>query len=947
MLGSVLSKLRDKIPSKFSNKILSKLRFYSAIVSDGIHPDIKRGTNEGLYGHIDSLTVDGISGWFVNLSHLNDKSLAVFINGIQVGEVTNFFYRQDVADIILKRVNSGFYVNWSDLNIDKDLFSNGDWRVNVVHLKTGKRIVGKYTITEEEIKEIKKNYSSSRVLIRDFVIPQKEGLKVYIDRVITSKNSIRLIGSVVHETKHINNVYIELDGKRFRAKYNIERFENGKFQKSGFVVDLKSHDVGEKPLSLVVDFSDNEFYRLDLGTAEFVGHKSNWSDCQELKNFDYILSKFKTPNKTKDEKLPETVDIIVPVFNAYGYLVNLFKTLLENTNEPYRLIIVDDASTDYRVINLLREISEGRDNVILIRNEKNLGFVSSVNKGFSVAENHVVIVNTDVELPSGWLYRLVKPILEDDRVASVTPFTNAGTICSFPEFLKDNELPKNLSYNQIDDIFSSFVGDDCYIELPTGVGFCMGISKKALKDVGFFDEKTFDRGYGEENDWCMRARQKGYKNVLAPNLFVYHKHGGSFQKEEKLSLINQNLKRLSGLHAQYFELVNDFIEEEPNRIIRDTAFLLSVCKNIDTTVIIDHDIGGGANIYRNNLIKERLKENRVIILYTEDYYSSYATLKVFYRDIQKEFFVWDSDFLFDRLQGFKIDEIILNNLVSFGRPLDLLGNVRMLKENTSSKLIIPVHEFYLVCPSYTLLNDKGKFCGVPDDINICRKCLKNNLFATSNEYDILLWREKWGEVLNIADYIVCFSRSSIDIVRKVYPTIPEDKLLLIPHQIDVRLRKVKIEPSKHRINLGVIGSINYQKGSRVISQLAERIDQMGFPIKLFVIGEVNMSDIQDSVRKSIYVYGRYERQKLPDILEELNIHIVFFSSVWPETFSFVAEEVVSMGLPIIVFNIGAPAERIKTYTKAKIVDINDINIESLINAIKDLYNEVYGIKISS
>ncbi|BDQ04961.1 MAG: hypothetical protein KatS3mg084_0479 [Candidatus Dojkabacteria bacterium] len=947
MLRSVLSKLRNKIPGNLRDKILSKLHLYSTIVSGGIKPDIRRGTNEGLYGYIDNLTVDGISGWFVNLSDLNDKSLAVFINGIQVGEVTHFFYRQDVADIISKRVDSGFYVNWSDLNIDKDLFSNDDWRVNIVHLKTGKRIVGKYTITEEEKNKIKKNYSSSRVLIKNFVVPQKEGLKVCIDRVITSKNSIRLTGSVVHETKHINNVYIELGSRRFKAKYNIERFENGKSQKSGFVIDLKLHDVGEKPLRLVVDFGDNEFYKLDLGTVEHIKHKSNWSDCQELKNFDYILSRFRTPNKTKNEKLPETIDIIVPVFNAYGYLVNLFKTLLENTNEPYRLIIVDDASTDYRVRNLLREISEGRDNVILIRNEKNLGFVSSVNKGFSVAENHVVIVNTDVELPSGWLYRLVKPILEDNRVASVTPFTNAGTICSFPEFLKDNELPKNLDYDQIDDIFSSFVVDDCYIELPTGVGFCMGISKNALKDVGFFDEKTFERGYGEENDWCMRARQKGYKNILAPNLFVYHKHGGSFQKEEKLSLINQNLKRLSGLHSQYFELVNDFIDEEPNKIIRDTAFLLSVCKNIDTTFIIDHNIGGGANIYRNNLVKERLKENRVIILYTEDYSSSYSTLKVFYRDIEKEFFVWDSDFLFDRLQGFKIDEIILNNLVSFGRPLDLLGNIRMLKEKTSAKLVVNVHEFYLICPSYNLLNDKGKFCGVPEDINICRKCLKNNFFATNVECDVLLWRNKWSELMNIADHIVCFSDSSRDIVTKAYPTIPEDKFLVIPHRLDVRLRKVKIEPSKYQINLGVIGSINYQKGSKVISELAKYIDRMQLPVKLFIIGEVNMSDIEESVRKSIHIYGRYERQKLPDIVEELNIHVVFFSSIWPETFSFVVDEVVSMGLPIIIFDIGAPAERIKAYTKAKIVDINNMNVESLINAIKDLYNEVYGIKILS
>jgi GT2 family glycosyltransferase len=63
----------------------------------------------------------------------------------------------------------------------------------------------------------------------------------------------------------------------------------------------------------------------------------------------------------------------------------------------------------------------------------------------------------------------------------------------------------------------------------------MGINQQVWSTLGGFDE-AFGRGYGEENDWCMRAIQAGYKNIVASNLFIYHKHGGSFTSEEKEEL---------------------------------------------------------------------------------------------------------------------------------------------------------------------------------------------------------------------------------------------------------------------------------------------------------------------------------------------------------------------------------------------------------------------------
>src|SRR5690606_29471953 len=142
--------------------------------------------------------------------------------------------------------------------------------------------------------------------------------------------------------------------------------------------------------------------------------------------------------------------------------------------------------------------------------------------------HHAVILNSDVRVPANWLERLMQPIFEDRRVASTTPFSNRATICSFPNFCRDNDMLLGLSVDAIDRHFRAVKPPAFPVELPTGLGFCVGLSKHFLERVGHFDEETFGRGYGEENDWCCRAAEAGGSHALVENLFVEHDHGGSF-----------------------------------------------------------------------------------------------------------------------------------------------------------------------------------------------------------------------------------------------------------------------------------------------------------------------------------------------------------------------------------------------------------------------------------
>lgn len=286
----------------------------------------------------------------------------------------------------------------------------------------------------------------------------------------------------------------------------------------------------------------------------------------ETKEISLKASKcFFLENRIKDT-FEEQIDIIIPVYNGFDYLKILFESIFANTYGNYRLIVCDDSSTDIRVGQYLKKLDAENENLIYIENNINLGFIGTVNHSLKYVKNHFVILNTDTEVPSGWLERLMHPIFNNSNVASTTPFTNSGTVCSFPNYLMDNEIYRNLSVGSLDNFFS-YLNPKVNINIPTGVGFCMGVNFDVVKKIGFFDI-VYGKGYCEENDWCRRAVEHGFVNVHVANLFVYHKHGGSFLSKEKTDLQKENYKILCKRYPDYSSAVDACTSKNEMKVIR-------------------------------------------------------------------------------------------------------------------------------------------------------------------------------------------------------------------------------------------------------------------------------------------------------------------------------------------------------------------------------------------
>ena len=155
---------------------------------------------------------------------------------------------------------------------------------------------------------------------------------------------------------------------------------------------------------------------------------------------------------------------------------------------------------------------------------RNLGIPRNMNLGLLWAEkagyDYVVILNSDVIVPLNMADAMVAAAESDPLIGSVTAWSNSASIFSLPNVEPDSFLTESASVDAVSATVHREFGKQT-IDLPTGVGFCMMISRNAIAEVGLFDP-VFGRGYCEEVDWCQRAAQQGLRNVLSPGAFVYH-----------------------------------------------------------------------------------------------------------------------------------------------------------------------------------------------------------------------------------------------------------------------------------------------------------------------------------------------------------------------------------------------------------------------------------------
>jgi len=208
-------------------------------------------------------------------------------------------------------------------------------------------------------------------------------------------------------------------------------------------------------------------------------------------------------------------DIIIPVWNELRRTIECVESILANTDYPYRIIFIDNASekptADY--LEGVRKMVDAQ----IIRNKTNEGFVRAINQGLAFSKaKFVCIMNNDTVTTNGWLGEMVRVAGLDKRIGVVNP--------------SSNNLGQRSERQAIDVYAAALAGlKGQYVEMGSCVGFCMLIKREVIEKISNFDE-VYKNGNFEETDFCRRAEKAGYISVRAKAAYVYHYMKSSFVK---------------------------------------------------------------------------------------------------------------------------------------------------------------------------------------------------------------------------------------------------------------------------------------------------------------------------------------------------------------------------------------------------------------------------------
>lgn len=217
------------------------------------------------------------------------------------------------------------------------------------------------------------------------------------------------------------------------------------------------------------------------------------------------------------------VSVVVLTYNNLEFTQACLHSLELHSHYPnWELIIIDNASCD-GTQDFLLQYEADHEHVKVILNEENLGFAAGNNVGIRAASgDYLVLLNNDTYVTKGWINGLLHHF--DDEIGIVGPVTNNI----------GNEARIEIHYANMDEMAvvarkytKGHVRE--HIVVDTAAFFCVAIRRELIEKVGLLDE-AFGRGFFEDDDYCMRARNAGYKVVIADDVFVHHHLSASFNK---------------------------------------------------------------------------------------------------------------------------------------------------------------------------------------------------------------------------------------------------------------------------------------------------------------------------------------------------------------------------------------------------------------------------------
>jgi len=623
------------------------------------------------------------------------------------------------------------------------------------------------------------------------------------------------------------------------------------------------------------------------------------------------------------------VDIIIPVYKGLNQTRDCINSVLNsNVKTLYRLIIINDASPEMEISEYLQSISL-HECVTIIENDENLGFTATVNRGMALSDkNDVLLLNSDTRVANNWLDKLRVHAYAHSRVGTVTPFSNNGTICNYPTLDGMKEFPFNESLEEFEGAFSQ-ANHEQNIEIPTAVGFCMFIRRDCLNDVGMFDVETFGKGYGEENDFCLRATAKGWVHLLAADTFVFHEGEVSFQegsnprKERAMQIIRQR-------YPDYERLVAEHIAANaiyPLQVAATAARFK--CRKLPVILHILHSYGGGTEKHVDQLCRTQEGRSKTLIMTTVQEMGKETQLRIVSTDaldaLNLELPCSNFDFLVSLLKSFGVSLVHVHHVI--GYPFD----IQKIVIGLGVEFYTTIHDYNLLCPYIYMMPPGEKYCGAPTSNLDCNQCISANYPQDCN--DIIWWRESHAWIFKDSKAVIC---PSYDVQQRCQRYFPDAEYRVVTHEKPPLNRELleihfpEIQPSEP-LRVALLGVLTDHKGFGLIRSVVREAQKNNLPLSFHLIG-YTCGTIDSSLFSQT---GAYNDEDLIDKIDEYDPHLILFSSCCPETYSYTLTAAIKSGRPVMVPNLGAFPERIASRQWSWVVNWN-VTAHELVNKLCDV-----------
>ncbi len=601
------------------------------------------------------------------------------------------------------------------------------------------------------------------------------------------------------------------------------------------------------------------------------------------------------------------VDVVVPVHGDEAATRACFQALLSHDpGTPMRVVVIEDASPEPGIVRLLEELA-GQRRIALIRNPGNLGFVRSVNIGMAAHSGRdVVLLNADTVVAPGWLARLRKAACRETGTGTVTPWSNDATICSYPAANSPTPLT-GLDIGALDRLVARTL-PDATCPIPTAVGFCMYIRRACLAQTGWFDADAFGTGYGEENDFCLRASALGWRHLIALDVFVGHIGGGSFGAA-KQARINAALAVLESRYPGYDADIQAFIAANPLRDARQRLDMAQVSGSGQRPLLIlCADLGGGTNRFIQQVIAARPGSGGDTVILRpekgESTGSSRLRLELPNRpDLTNLIYDTQADI-----------ETLRQDLIHLGVTEMELHHAARLPAALLPVLAswFPyrayVHDYGWICPRYNLVDGTGRYCGEPA-VQECDRCVATHGDLMEVGMPVSQWRMLTRPILAAALSVGCSCQSTANRMRRY---VPEARYAVSPAEPVALPTHLPFPPraAGEALRLVVPGAIGAVKGYDVLLACAADAKRRSLPLRFQVLG-YSMDDDALAATGRVDIIGQYEEDEVPALLAQLRPHAAFLPSVWPETWCYALTHVITAGLFVAAFDLGAQAERLR------------------------------------